>query len=101
MTGGVAFVSDKVGDVYTAWEDFIKGENLVLEPYHRIVQSWRSKRFEDQEPDSQIEVTLLENGDETTLTLKHTNLPDSGEQYIKGWEDHYFEPMKRYFEVLG
>jgi activator of HSP90 ATPase len=100
MTGGVAFVSDKVGDKFTAWEDFITGENLVLEPYNRIVQSWRSKRFEAHEPDSQIEVLLSENGNETTLTLKHTNVPASGEPYKNGWEEHYFEPMKRYFEFL-
>jgi activator of HSP90 ATPase len=100
MTGGVAFVSDKVGDNFTAWNDYIKGKNLVLEPYYRIVQSWRSINFEDHEPDSQIEVLLKENGDETILTLKHTKLPESGEHYIKGWDEHYFEPMKKYFEFL-
>lgn len=100
MTGGVAFVSDKVGDKFTAWEDYITGENLELEPYNRIVQSWRSKNFEVHEPDSQIEITLTENENDTTLTLKHINVPESGEHYKKGWDEHYFTPMKRYFEVL-
>lgn len=100
MTGGVAFMSDKVGDSFRAWDDYIKGENLVLEPYNKIVQSWRSTNFEDHEPDSQIEITLSENGDETTLTLKHTKVPESGEHYIKGWDESYFEPMKTYFEFL-
>ena len=27
MTGGTAFISDKVGDVFTVWDGFIKGEN--------------------------------------------------------------------------
>ena len=101
MTGGVAFVSDKVGDSFTAWDDYVTGENLILEPYNRIVQSWRSKNFEDHEPDSQIEVILSEKDNETTLTLKHTNVPKSGEHYKKGWEEHYFTPMKKYFEFLG
>ncbi len=100
MTGGTAFVSDKVGDGFTAWDDYIKGENLILKPYNRIVQSWRSTNFEDHEADSQIEVTLSEKGDETMLTLKHSKVPESGEHYIKGWEEHYFEPMKKYFEFL-
>ena len=100
MTGGVAFVSDKVGDNFTAWEDYIKGKNLVLEPYNRIVQSWRSKNFEDHEPDSQIEVVLNEGDGETELTLIHSNVPESGEHYIKGWDEHYFTPMKKYFEIL-
>ncbi len=100
MTGGVAFVSDKVGDAFTVWDGYIKGENLILEPYNRIVQSWRSTNFEVDEPDSQIEVLLAENNNHTTLTLKHTNVPESGEHYKKGWEEHYFTPMKKYFEFL-
>ena len=98
MTGGNAFVSDKMGDKFTAWDGYINGENLVLEPYSKIVQSWRSSNFEDQEGDSQIEILLSENGKETTVSLKHTNVPESGEHYIKGWDEHYFQPMKKYFE---
>ena len=98
MTGGTAFVSDKVGDTFTAWDGYIKGKNVDLEPYNRIVQSWRTSQFEDGEQDSQIEVTLNEIDGETKLTLTHSNVPESGEHYIKGWDEHYFQPMKAYFE---
>ncbi|RAJ12232.1 SRPBCC domain-containing protein [Arenibacter echinorum] len=98
MTGGEAFVSDKVGDPFTAWDGYIKGENLILEPYHKIVQSWRSDNFKENEDDSQIEVSLLETDGVTELTLKHSNVPEDGEHYIQGWQEHYFEPMKAYFE---
>lgn len=27
----------------------------------------------------------------------HTKVPESGEHYIKGWDNHYFKPMKDYF----
>lgn len=101
MTGGTAFVSDKIGDTFKVWDGYITGENMVLEPYNKIVQSWRSSNFNDDEIDSQIEVTLTENGDDTTLTLMHTNVPESGEHYIKGWDEHYFQPMKTYFEFLN
>ena len=101
MTGGTAYVSDKIGDKFTAWDGYINGRNLVLEPYSKIIQSWRSSNFENQEEDSQIEVSLSENGDETTLTLTHSKVPESGEHYIKGWDEHYFEPMKKYFEFLN
>ena len=100
MTGGSAFISDHVGETFTAWEGYITGKNLELEPYIRIVQSWRTSNFEDNEGDSQIEVLLSENGEVTTLTLKHTNVPESGEHYKKGWEKSYFEPMRQYFEVF-
>lgn len=101
MTGGTAYVSNKIGDKFTAWDGYIKGENLVLEPYNKIVQSWRSTNFKDHEEDSQIEVILNEGDDETKLTLTHTNVPESGEHYKKGWDEHYFEPMKHYFELLN
>ncbi len=97
MTGGAAFISDKVGDKFTAWDGYIKGENLILEPYSRIVQSWRSSQFEETEMDSQIEIILEEVDSETELTLKHNNVPENGEHYIKGWDEHYFQPMKAYF----
>jgi activator of HSP90 ATPase len=98
MTGGSAFTSDKVGDKFTAWGGYIAGENLVLEPYTRIVQSWRTSQFKDGEEDSQIEIILNENDGETELTLTHSNVPESGEHYIKGWDEHYFKPMKAFFE---
>ena len=101
MTGGAAFVSDKVGETFTAWEGYIIGQNIELKPYNKIVQSWRTIDFEDDEGDSQIEISLSEQEEETTLTLKHTNVPESGEHYKKGWEESYFEPMRRYFETLN
>lgn len=101
MTGGTAFISDKVGDKFTVWDGYITGANVELEPYNKIVQSWRSSNFEDHDPDSQIEVTLNEGDGETILTLTHTNVPETGEHYIKGWDEHYFEPMKKYFEFLN
>lgn len=98
MTQGVAFTSDKVGDTFTAWDGYISGENIELEPYTKIVQSWRSSQFEENEKDSQIEILLKENDGETELTLIHSSVPESGEHYIKGWDEHYFQPMKVYFQ---
>lgn len=97
MTGGVAEISDKVGDRFTAWDGYIEGENMTLEPFHRIVQSWRTSQFENEEEDSQIEILLNETEGKTELTLIHTKVPESGEHYIKGWDNHYFQPMKEYF----
>ena len=97
MTGGVATISDQVGASFTAWDGYIEGKNLELEPYRRIVQSWRTSQFEEEEPDSQLEILLNEVDGQTELTLIHTNVPESGEHYIKGWDNHYFEPMKAYF----
>ena len=99
MTGGMASISDKIGDSFTAWDGYIKGKNIALEPNRMIVQSWRTSDFEEKEVDSQIEIVLNEVDGETDVTLIHTNLPESGAHYKKGWDDHYFQPMKAYFRT--
>ena len=97
MTGGTALITDKIGDSFTAWDGYIKGRNLELTPSLRILQSWRTSQFEEHEEDSQLEILLKEVDGQTELTLIHTNVPDSGEHYKKGWDNHYFQPMKKYF----
>ncbi|MEJ1221931.1 SRPBCC domain-containing protein [Sediminicola sp. 1XM1-17] len=97
MTGGKATASNKVGESFTAWDGYITGKNLILEENKRIVQSWRTSQFEPHEEDSQIEVLLAGDNGTTELTLVHSKVPESGEHYIKGWDEHYFQPMKTYF----
>lgn len=97
MTGGRARISDEIGDSFTAWDGYIEGRNIELEPYARIYQSWRTSQFEENEPDSHLEILLKEENDHTELTLIHTDVPESGGHYKKGWNEHYFEPMKAHF----
>jgi activator of HSP90 ATPase len=97
MTGGEAVISDKIGDRFTAWDGYIEGTNVELEPFHRILQSWRTSDFGEEDQDSQLEIILDERNGETELTLIHRNLPESGGHFKKGWDDHYFQPMKVYF----
>lgn len=97
MTGGTADISDEEGTGFSAWDGYIEGKNLALEPYQRIVQSWRTSQFAEEEPDSQIEILLKERIEGTELILIHTQVPKTGEHYIQGWEDNYFEPMRAYF----
>lgn len=100
MTGGEAVVSSELNAEFTAWDEYITGKNIELESGKRIVQSWRTVQFEEDEQDSQIEILLSEKNGETELTLIHTNVPESGEHYIKGWDQSYFQPMKTYFNNL-
>ncbi|MFZ0533944.1 MAG: SRPBCC domain-containing protein [Anaerolineales bacterium] len=97
MTGSSASVSAKVGDEFNAWDGYIHGKNIELDPGKHIVQSWRTTEFSDDEPDSRIEITLEPVGDQTKLTLRHTSLPPHGGQYEQGWVESYFEPMQEYF----
>jgi uncharacterized protein YndB with AHSA1/START domain len=99
MTGGAANVNAEVGGSFEAWDGYIQGVNLELEADRRILQSWRTTEFAEDDPNSFIEVLLERVEGGTQLTLRHTNLPDHGLQYRQGWVESYFEPMQAYFSA--
>lgn len=101
MTGSPAQVSDKVDETFHAWDGYIQGYNLALKAHRRILQSWRTNDFSDEEGDSLLEVLLEAEGDATRVTIRHSKLPPHGEQYRQGWVDAYFTPMKEYFSSKG
>src|SRR5437868_309021 len=93
MTGAEAEVDPRVGGAFSAWGGYITGTTLELEPFHRIVQTWRSSDFQAGDPESKIEVVLDPAPGGTMLTLNHSNIPDGqGANYQHGWVESYFEP---------
>jgi activator of HSP90 ATPase len=101
MTGGAgAQVSDKIGEPFEAWDGYIQGKNLELQPFKRILQAWRTSEFADSEPDSLLEILFEPANGGTKVTIRHSELPAHGMQYKQGWVDSYFEPMKDYFNQL-
>ena len=102
MTGSGATVTAKVGGKFTAWDGYISGTTLELQPGARIVQSWRTSEFAQEDTDSRLEVLLEKASKGTRVTLVHTNIPPGqGAEYRKGWIDFYFTPMKEYFGSRG
>ena len=98
FTGGGAEVDPRVGGRFTAWDGYIEGKTLELEPHRRIVQTWRTAEFPEGSEDSRLEVRLEEADGGTKITLVHTNIPDGqGEDYRHGWLGNYFDPMQEYF----
>ena len=98
MTGSPANVDGKVGGKFTAWDGYIFGSTLELEPDQRIVQAWRTSEFPDEAPDSRVEIVLEEVKGGTKVTLTHSNMPKGQvDSYLQGWEDFYFKPMNEYF----
>jgi len=98
MTGASASVQPGLEGQYTAWDGYIWGTTLEMEPGRSFVQSWRTSEFPEDAPDSRLEVRLEGRADSCKVTLIHSNIPDGqGAMYEQGWHDHYFEPMKKYF----
>lgn len=98
MTGSAATGTPEVGTAFTAWDGYICGTNRELEPYKKIVQSWRTTDFPTDAPDSTLTIEFEATDSGTKLTLTHTNTPkDQEDGYRSGWEEHYFAPMTEYF----
>ncbi len=99
MTGSSATSEAKKGGAFSAWDGYITGKHLVLEPGKRIVQSWRTTEFPPSAPDSTVEIRLSRVPRGTKLSLLQSDIPDGqSDMYSEGWLEHYFDPMTRYFE---
>ncbi len=99
FTGGKADIVPAAGGVFTAWDGYIQGKTLELDPCRRILQAWRTSGFPPGSADSQLEVLFKEVEGGTEMTLVHTEIPEGqGQQYEEGWREFYFEPMTRYFQ---
>jgi uncharacterized protein YndB with AHSA1/START domain len=97
MTGATAEIERGVGGRFTAWDGYIHGTTIELEPGRRIVQRWRTSEFPDDAPDSRLEVLFSPEAGGTRVSLVHSGLPGGqGDLYRSGWEEFYFQPMKRW-----
>ncbi len=99
FTGSIAEIDPEIGGRFSAWDGYIEGTNLELEPFRRIVQAWRTTEFPENSPDSLLEVLLEAAEGGTRISLLHSQIPDGqGASYAQGWEQYYFEPMREYFK---
>jgi len=99
FTGEKAVIDGRVGGKFKVSDGYISGTNLILQPYGRIVQNWRTAEFPESAPDSRLEILFEKHNSGTKITLIHTQLPNGQERkYEKGWKEHYLKPMKKFFK---
>jgi activator of HSP90 ATPase len=100
FTGSPASIDAQVGGAYSAWDGYITGCTLALDPGRRILQSWRTTEFPEDAPDSTLEIDLLPEENGTRLILRQSEIPEGqAGQYRQGWEDFYFKPLLAYYEA--
>ena len=98
FTGSPAQINSNLGGEYSAWDGYISGKTIVLEPFRHIRQTWRTSEFPANAPDSILDIEIEVEGQGSKLTLIHKEIPEGqSEQYRQGWEDFYFSTMKDYF----
>ena len=99
FTEGKALIEPRSGTDFSLQSGFITGTNIILQPYGRIVQSWRNKDFPEGSPDSKLEILFEKHNHGTKLTLIHHQIPNGQEKKIeKNWKENYFKPMKKLFQ---
>ena len=99
FTGSNATSDPKVGGKFTAWDGYIFGETLELEPGRKIVQEWKTTDWPEGYLPSRFELTLKKATGGTEITMVHTNVPEEqADDYAQGWIDYYWEPMTAYFK---
>jgi activator of HSP90 ATPase len=98
FTGAKATGAAKVGGKFTAWDGFISGKHIKLEPGRYIQQEWKTSRWPKNAPPSMLEFTLQKKGNGTQLTMIQSLVPaEQVEHYRKGWFKSYWRPLKSYF----
>ena len=89
-------MSREVGGKYSCYDGYIKGENLELVQDKKIVQTWQGKDFPEGHF-SKVTFIFEEKNGKTILKFKHENVPAELSPHIeKGWQDHYWDKMKKY-----
>ncbi len=96
--GGEAHIDPVVGGDFDCGDGYVWGKTLELDPGRRLVQSWRTTDFAEDQPDTTLQVTFTDNDEGCTLTLVHNGFPeDQVADYLHGWNEFYLAPMRIYF----
>jgi uncharacterized protein YndB with AHSA1/START domain len=97
FTGQSATGTAKAGSKFTAGDGYIKGRYLELVKGKKIVHEWTTTEWPEGYPVSIMELTMKAKGKKTELKMVHSKVPeDQVEYYAEGWEEFYWEPLKKY-----
>jgi uncharacterized protein YndB with AHSA1/START domain len=91
FTGSKATCDPRVGGVFTAWDGYISGKNLVLEKGKRIVQEWVTTEWPKDHPPSRLELAFKKVAEGTELSIElivHVRLSPRGQTILKRGKMH-------------
>ena len=98
FTGVPATSANKIGGKFTAWDGYISGKYLKLEPGRKILEEWSTRDWPANFPPSVIELTFAKADGGMRLSMLQTEVPAAqAANYRKGWKDYYWNPLKKYF----
>lgn len=94
-SGYPAEMSAEPGSEFSLWEGDITGKNLEFIQDRKVVQEWY---FGDQSEKSIVTITINSEGENSSVTVEHTNIPDDEfSQIALGWREFYFGAITSFF----
>jgi uncharacterized protein YndB with AHSA1/START domain/GNAT superfamily N-acetyltransferase len=95
FTGSVATGRVRVGARFSAWDGYITGRTLEVEPGCRLVQEWRTTEWPAGAPPSRLELSFLEHPRGGRVVLRQTDVPRTqARSYADGWSEYYWKPLR-------
>ncbi len=95
-TGEPAVMSEEPGSEFSLWEGNIAGKNIEFVRNSKIIQEWY---FGEQEEPSLVTIILHPSGKNTSMEIRHTNIPDESYENMKeGWLVDYIGGLEQLFE---
>jgi len=98
ITGAPVEIGDERGSKFKAFDGALTGIILEVVKSRLIIQSWRSKVFKAEDPDSTLILSFTPEADEGRIDLIHLDVPDHDYDGVtQGWEKYYWAPWRAYF----
>ena len=100
FTGFPVVISAQAGAPFHGFNKQISGHILAIMRPQLIVQSWRSVKFHEDDPDSTLILKFTPEPDNRgRIDLVHLDVPDHDFQGVtEGWQTHYWKPWQTYLE---
>ena len=94
-SGYPAEMSTEPGSEFSLWEGDITGRNLEFIHDKKVVEEWY---FADQAEKSIVTINIVPDGENSQVTVEHTNIPDiEFAEISEGWREFYIGAIVNFF----
>ncbi len=94
ITGAPSVADGKVGGMFSLWSSAVTGVFVALRRPELIVQTWRTHDFENNEPDSRVEIRLQSTPQGCRFIVTQDQIPKRlHKQFVNGWTSAYFKDL--------
>ena len=102
FTGFPVNIGDESAHPFRAFEGQLSGTMLVVVRPRMIVQSWRSTKFANNDPDSTLILLFSPDASDDRsgrIDLAHLDVPEHDYHGVtEGWQQYYWAPWRAYLE---